>query len=261
MRWGASSQASALDRKISPAFAAPYCDCGPGFQPEIEAMITTLPPPRAVRCGTAARIAPDRVKRFRSNVRSQSSGVDSSRLPPADAADVGHQQVDPAERRRARVDETLDLAGRGHVRHDGVDWNADACSSALRALQRLDGPSADTDGAPLHGEPSCDLSPNAAAGPGHQANLAAQPKIHTLPPLSVVRPGNPVAVVRSITRQAPPRRRSARSSGARAAPGTPHGSAPGRLRSRIRRAPWAPSASRSITVIASVLAGVRQASS
>lgn len=52
---GPSSRASEAASWICADFATEYCAGGPGFQPEIEEITTTEPPPAARRCGTAAR--------------------------------------------------------------------------------------------------------------------------------------------------------------------------------------------------------------
>jgi len=78
----ASSRPSSMARWISAALVAPYCGRGAGFQPEIEAMMTTAPSPVCVICGTQARIARAAWITWSSNASRQSSGVDLTNLPP-----------------------------------------------------------------------------------------------------------------------------------------------------------------------------------
>ena len=58
MLWAANSHASAPARNISAALVAPYCaPLFAGFQPEMEEMVTILPPSLFFMCGTATRLA------------------------------------------------------------------------------------------------------------------------------------------------------------------------------------------------------------
>ena len=86
--------------EIIPAFAAAWAGIpGDPTRPVIEAMLTIAPPPRAFRCGTAAFVTTNAVRRSCASCSSQAATEVSSSHPPDGVPDPGvvHEDVEAAE--------------------------------------------------------------------------------------------------------------------------------------------------------------------
>ncbi len=150
IRNGASSHASELARKISPALAAPYCGPGSAFQP------------RSRRSSQHChRHAPSCAVRPRESTAPRRTGSGRTSCPllrrrcqepvARRSANIRDQQIDSARCRRRFVHETLDFARTRSVRHDPVCTTGRWSYLAQRRFQRLGISSADGDRGALCG--------------------------------------------------------------------------------------------------------------
>ena len=176
---GPSSRASVWARWISAAFAAAYCARGWGFMPEIDAISTAAPPPRARRCGRAARMSTAGWTTLSASVCSQSAAVVSSSARAAGrAAGAGHDEIEAAQLARALVDGRGQRRLVGDVGGRAMRADAQRAQLARRPLHLLGVAGAQPDGAALVGQAQDDRPADPARRAGDEGDLAGEPEVH-----------------------------------------------------------------------------------
>ena len=173
MLWSASSHASAPARNISAALVAPYC--APrfaGFQPEMEEMVTMLPPSLFFMWGNRRAAGANRVKE-----------VEVKGLLPVGvcggeefarsrcAAHIVDEDINAAECICGCIDKSLGFAGFGYVEReseclDAVCANFFACFVYARLPARAEG-----DVATFCGKSQCGCAPIPRLPPVMRATL------------------------------------------------------------------------------------------
>jgi hypothetical protein len=150
---------------------------GWGFMPEIDAMSSAAPPPRARRCGRAARMSTAGWTTLRASVCSQSAAVVASSAGAAGgAAGVGHDEV------QARSSRAHSSTGRGQRRLVGdvgaTPWrpHAERAQLAGRSLHLLRVAGAQPHGAALVGQAQDDRPADPARRAVTKATLPASPR-------------------------------------------------------------------------------------
>ena len=176
---GPSSRASVWARWISAAFAAAYCARGCGFVPEIDAISTAAPPPRARRCGRAARMSTAGWTTLRAI---DPLPVGRGRLlegrSAGRTAGVGDDEVQAAQLARALVDRRGQRRLVGDVGRHAVRADAERAQLAGRALHLIGVARAQPHGAALVGQAQDDRPADPARGARDEGDLARQPEVH-----------------------------------------------------------------------------------
>jgi hypothetical protein len=135
--------------------------------PEIDAISSAAPPPRARRCGRAARSSVAGCVTLRASVCSQSAALVSSSSGPQ-AAQLACAFVDGRGERRLV----------GHVGRDAVRAHTERAQLGRRPQHLAGVARAQPDGAALVGQAQDDRPADAARGAGDEGDLAGKPEVH-----------------------------------------------------------------------------------
>ena len=179
MASGPSSRASVWARWISAAFAAAYCARGCGFMPEIDAISTAAPPPRARRCGRAARMSTAGWTTLRAIVCSQSAAVVSSRAgPPAAPPALATTRSRPPSSRAHSSTAAVSAASSVTSAATPCAPTPSVRSSPADALHLIGVARAQPHGAALVGQAQDDRPADPARGARDEGDLAGEPEVH-----------------------------------------------------------------------------------
>ena len=174
---GPSSRASVWARWISAAFAAAYCARGWGFMPEIDAISTAAPPPRARRCGRAARMSTAGWTTLRASVCSQSAAVVSSRAgPPAAPPALATTRSRPRSSRAHSSTAAVSAASSVTSAATPCAPTPSARSSPAARCDLLGVARAQPDGAALVGQAQDDRPADPARRARDEGDLAGEPE-------------------------------------------------------------------------------------
>ena len=151
---------------------------GAGFQPEIEEMITTLPPPRFAEVGQGGAGGAHRVKQVEVEGRGPVLVAGGFEGAPGSPADVVDEDVGPSQGLGRGGDEALAFPGPDDVRGDAERLCPEGIQLRQHLLEAVAAPAADAELAAFAGEAEGDGAADAAAAAGNEGGFTGQSEIH-----------------------------------------------------------------------------------